>query len=299
MHTRTDIACRNCGTTAPLSFCAACGQETALHPPTLGEFVHEFVGHYIALEGALWRTLHRLLLRPGRLTTEYLAGRRRRYVLPLRIFLTASFIFFLTLKLLPAIEPSVVVDTAARPGATADDIRGAAASAPASRVKAPMVVAFEVSDCDAPGEPACNGIERFLSNIGQRFNGDPRGFIGQLRTRLLGAAPYAVFLMLPVFAGIVALAYRRRHMTYGTHVVFSLHLHAFWFLALLPITLLPRSVSDVLLFVVLAYGVFALREVYRGRWWPTLLRAGFISVAYGGMLLLATFGLVLGLLALG
>ena len=50
---RTDIACRNCGTEAPLSFCAACGQETALHPPTLGEFVHEFVGHYIALEGAL------------------------------------------------------------------------------------------------------------------------------------------------------------------------------------------------------------------------------------------------------
>lgn len=299
-HARTDIACRNCGTAAPLNFCAACGQETALHPPTLGEFVHEFIGHYVALEGALWRTLHRLLLRPGRLTTEYLAGRRRRYVLPLRLFLTASFVFFVALKLLPALEPSVVIDTAASPGATVEDIRGAAASAPAGQgVRAPMVVAFEVSDCDAPGEPACNRLERFLSGIGQRFNGDPRGFVGQLRTRLLGAAPYAVFLMLPVFAGIVALAYRRRRMTYGAHVVFSLHLHAFWFLALLLVTMLPRAVSDVLLFVVLAYGVFALREVYRGRWWATLLRAAFITAAYGGVLLLATFGLVLGLLALG
>lgn len=296
---RTDIACRNCGTEAPLSFCAACGQETALHPPTLGEFVHEFVGHYIALEGALWRTLHRLLLRPGRLTTEYLAGRRRRYVLPLRIFLTASFVFFLTLKLLPAIEPSVVVDAAARPGATVDDIRAAAASAPmpASRLHTPMVMAFRLSDCGGTGEPACNALERFVNGIGQRFSSDPKAFVGQMRTRLFGAAPYAVFLLLPVFAGIVALAYRRRHMTYGEHVVFSLHLHAFWFLALLPIVLLPRAASDVVLLVVLAYGVLALREVYRGRWWATLLRAGFITVVYGAVLLLATLGLVAGLLA--
>lgn len=28
-----------------------------MHPPTFGEFVHEFVGHYVALEGALWRTM--------------------------------------------------------------------------------------------------------------------------------------------------------------------------------------------------------------------------------------------------
>ncbi|MFZ5544799.1 MAG: hypothetical protein ACOZJZ_14665 [Pseudomonadota bacterium] len=37
--------CRNCGTAwpAPARYCAQCGQETALHPPTLGEFVHEFV----------------------------------------------------------------------------------------------------------------------------------------------------------------------------------------------------------------------------------------------------------------
>jgi hypothetical protein len=300
LHTRTDIACRNCGTAAPLNFCASCGQETALHPPTLGEFIHEFVGHYVALEGALWRTLGRLLGRPGSLTSEYLAGRRRRYVLPLRLFLTASFIFFLTLKLLPAIEPSVVIDAAARPDATVEDIRAAAASAPDSgRLHTPLVMAFRISDCGGAAEPACNAFERFVNGIGERFGSDPRGFVGHLRSQLMGAAPYAVFLMLPVFAGIVALAYRRRRMTYGEHVVFSLHLHAFWFLALIPIATLPRSASDVLLLVVLAYGVLALRKVYRGRWWATLLRAGFITAAYGGMLLLTTLALVTGLLALG
>ena len=75
--------CRNCGAelaslAPPTDFCPRCGQETAQHRPTLGEFLHEFVGHYVALEGALWRTLGLLLLKPGRLTREYLAGRRRR-----------------------------------------------------------------------------------------------------------------------------------------------------------------------------------------------------------------------------
>jgi len=70
-----DVACRNCGAPAPLRFCAACGQETAVHAPTLDEFLHEFVGHYVAFEGALWRTMGLLMFRPGRLTREYLAGR--------------------------------------------------------------------------------------------------------------------------------------------------------------------------------------------------------------------------------
>jgi hypothetical protein len=73
-------ACRNRGAAAGGRFCSECGQETAMHPPSAWEFVHEFIGHYIALEGALWHTLA-ALVRPGKLTNEYFAGRRRRYVL--------------------------------------------------------------------------------------------------------------------------------------------------------------------------------------------------------------------------
>jgi hypothetical protein len=94
--------CQNCSAQLPQTphahYCPQCGQETHLHPPSLLEFLHEFLGHYVALEGALWRTLRALLLQPGKLTQEYLAGRRRRYVLPLRLYLSASFCFFLLVK---------------------------------------------------------------------------------------------------------------------------------------------------------------------------------------------------------
>lgn len=292
LPTRSDTRCRNCRSSAPLNFCPACGQETALHPPTFGEFLHEFVGHYVALEGALWRTLAMLLVRPGRLTREYLAGRRRRYVLPLRLFLTTSFLFFVVLRLLPSPLDEM----------TSSDIRNVSPAALASSaVSSPPGPAAGVLsrpvDCGRAGEPACDAFQGVVNRVGQRFNADPLGFVKRMRGQLVGAAPYAAFLLLPVFAGVVTLAYRSRRMTYGEHVVFSLHLHSFWFLALLLIALLPTAVGEVIWWVMPAYAVWAMRAVYRGRWGPTLLRAVFVSTAYGLALLFTSLALMLGFLA--
>ena len=96
-HQTTGV-CLNCDAHASGNFGQHCGQETVLHPPSIAEFLHEFIGHYVALEGRLWQTLKLLLLRPGRLTLEYLAGRRVRYIQPLRVYLTFSLIFFALFK---------------------------------------------------------------------------------------------------------------------------------------------------------------------------------------------------------
>lgn len=90
--------CPNCAAAVAGNFCHACGQETVLHPPSTREFVHEFIGHYVALEGKLWKSLGLLLFRPGRLTLEYIKGRRVRYIQPLRLYLTLSVIFFALLQ---------------------------------------------------------------------------------------------------------------------------------------------------------------------------------------------------------
>lgn len=89
--------CRNCSTRAPMDFCPACGQETTVHSPTVLEFVHEFTSHYIAIDGPLLRPLSTLLFAPGKLTTEYLAGRKRAFVLPLRLYLTLSLVVWVGL----------------------------------------------------------------------------------------------------------------------------------------------------------------------------------------------------------
>jgi hypothetical protein len=69
-----------------------------LHHASTREFLHEFIGHYVALEGKLWGSLKRLIFQPGELTNEYIRGRRVRYVQPLRMYLTFSVLFFALLK---------------------------------------------------------------------------------------------------------------------------------------------------------------------------------------------------------
>jgi hypothetical protein len=287
---RTDLACRNCGTQAPLKFCPECGQETTLHPPTLGEFLHEFVGHYVALEGTLWRTLGLLLLKPGRLTREYLDGRRRRYVLPLRLYLTASFLFFLVLKLVAGtVTPGMQVLVDGRDMAVAEyraemaaaaghGASGAAsAAATASAASGAHFEIMKANDCGDPGQRACSKFEARLNEAFAHAQENPQEAFEHAREHFLHWAPYAIFVLLPAFAGIMQLAYRNRGMTYGEHFVFSLHLHAFWFVAAVVLVALPESVVALGQFAVIVYGIWAMRETYGGRWWPAVLRAFFVS----------------------
>ena len=290
---RTDLACRNCGHQAPLEFCPACGQETTLHPPTLVEFLHEFVGHYVALEGTLWQTLKLLLTRPGRLTREYLGGRRRRYVLPLRLYLTCSFLFFLVVKLTPDASPdhTVVMDlTGKRLGTVAElqaqaDARRNAASVPAAApagtaAHRPLNERLRPIECGSYPQRPCNWIESLINNTGAGFSEHPQEVVQHMQAHIIAYAPYFVFLMLPVFAGIMKLTYRNRRMTYGEHVVFSMHVHAFWFLLFLAIWLAPGGLAGLLQLVVPVYGTWAMHEAYGGRWLVTILRAVFASAIY-------------------
>lgn len=261
--TRTDTTCRNCGTPAPLAYCPACGQDTAPHPPTLWEFLHEFVGHYVAFEGKLWRTLRLLVARPGALTAEYLAGRKARYVLPLRVYLSASFVFFIALKLGGAtLQAGAPVVLGSGP------VQGAMSAEQRQELLAEM-------NCPATGCPGFRGV--VVSVVEASSSETRRREVG---ARMLSAAPYLVFALVPVYAAWLKLVYRRRRMRYGEHLVFAFHLHAFAFLALL-VGLGPGPAAWVPLVGIPLHGVLALRRVYGGGWWATLARAVLLSLLHG------------------
>ena len=97
--------CRNCGAAADGAYCPACGQETRLALPTARQFLKDAAGRYVALDGRTWRTLHALLFRPGFLTLEYFAGRRRRYLRPSRLFLVLSLAMFATIRVVVGVQP--------------------------------------------------------------------------------------------------------------------------------------------------------------------------------------------------
>jgi hypothetical protein len=99
--------CSDCGAQTSGNFCANCGQPTHVHRTLLhlGEELLHGVMHF---DARIWRTLPLLWLNPGRLTREWVAGRRTRYVSPLAMFLFTLFVMFFALSFMPQYESRVV-----------------------------------------------------------------------------------------------------------------------------------------------------------------------------------------------
>ena len=268
-------ACLNCDAPLSANFCAQCGQETTLHVPSAREFLHEFISHYVALEGRLWKTLGLLMFKPGKLTAEYIAGRRMRYVQPLRLYLTFSILFFALFKY-GHVPVAVFGAEEAKPR-------------PAASVPAPG---------SAQGHSRLSTLNPAWGAKFEAFNALPDKEKAKVVTNaFFNYVPYAMFCLLPVFALYLKLLYIGSGRRYGEHLLFALHTNAFAFVVFGLITVVPDAWDFVilLLFGWLAFYLpLALRRVYDGRWpgttarWLALMTLHLLSM---GMAILAAFGL--------
>ena len=250
-----------------------------MRAPTIGEFAQQFGGAYLAAEGALWRSLRLLLWKPGALTEQYLAGRRKHYVLPLRLYLTISLVVLLLVRLAGSGPVDVKVEDTAR---IAKENRNISIDIGRDRAGIRDGVFF----CEGLPGWVCKRIQR-------RLDTDPKQMLGEveaLKDRFLSNLGPAMFVLLPSFALWLKLAYRNRRLRYTEHLVFALHVHAFWFVALL-LTLPDWGLLTALaLLTVPIYTLMAMKRVYGGRWWPRLLRACLVSALYGTTLVMALAG---------
>jgi len=98
---RAEKNCLDCGHFVEERFCPHCGQEnTETRQPFHYLFTH-FIEDFTHYDGQFWKTIKYLLFRPGKLTQEYLSGKRQMYVAPVKLYIFISFITFLLPGLLP------------------------------------------------------------------------------------------------------------------------------------------------------------------------------------------------------
>ena len=89
--------CVSCDATLAGPYCSRCG-ERAFEPEALSLrhfLIHTVAHELLHLDGALWQTLRLLFTRPGRLSIEYAAGRRRGYLNPFRLLLVSIVVYAL------------------------------------------------------------------------------------------------------------------------------------------------------------------------------------------------------------
>src|SRR3954470_10319482 len=90
--------CENCGAPLAGEFCAQCGQHAIDYRRSIFRVLLDAADSFLNWDTKFLHTLSQLLIRPWHLTNDFNAGRRARYVHPLRLYLIASIIFFLVAR---------------------------------------------------------------------------------------------------------------------------------------------------------------------------------------------------------
>jgi Protein of unknown function (DUF3667) len=268
--------CKNCGASLMGRFCVDCGQPAEVHVPTTGELIHEAMEGLAHADSRLWRTLITLWFKPGKLTTEFIAGRRMAYVPPFRLYLILSIIFFLLASIHGPNKDFVVINSTDSPKdkhVQCEELRG-----------------------NVP-------IEKLAARIGHACDAVLADNGASLMNVAVATAPKAMFVFLPVIAFLHMLLYWWPRHRYVEHLLFFLHLHAMAFsVAIVLVGLFaigdtwPRwegplnYVINPLVWATAVYSVFAMRRVFRRSWAGTLLKAFVMLIVYSVVLGLGVAG---------
>ena len=87
--------CENCGAPLTGEFCAQCGQHAIDYRRSIFRVLLDAADSFLNWDTKFLHTVNQLLIHPWQLTNDFNAGRRARYVHPLRLYLIASIVFFL------------------------------------------------------------------------------------------------------------------------------------------------------------------------------------------------------------
>lgn len=100
LHNPPLTTCENCAAPLTGEFCAKCGQHAIDYRRSIFRVLIDAADSFLNWDTKFLHTVNQLLIRPWHLTNDFNAGRRARYVHPLRLYLIASIVFFLVARAL-------------------------------------------------------------------------------------------------------------------------------------------------------------------------------------------------------
>jgi hypothetical protein len=261
------------------------------------ELAAEAIQEFSGWDGRFLTSVRILVTKPGVLTLEFLQGRRARYLSPLRLYLFASVAYFVV----AAAAPNVRLDGQPNREFQINLNTDSVTQSRPERVAAAAREAMEDPDKLTAGQrdSALKDIQKapaLMRPVLRELVADSKAF----KHKIAQTMPKLLFVLLPIFALIVSLFYRRRR--YPEHLYFAIHLHTFVFVALTIIVLskflrgalqpVVVAVSIIGLIAIPVYATMAFRRVYGGGWAGTLAKEAGIGILYLLVSIVAMLGLV-------
>jgi hypothetical protein len=249
--------CQNCGADIDDNYCKKCGQKK---DAAFDRSVFSIIGHFFeelfTWDSRFFLSLKYLFLKPGYLTHEYISGRHKKYISPLKMFLFTSFIlFFIMIKSDPNQYRSLVTEGG-------DD----------------------------------NFLKEFIMEQEETSSGNKELFIEGFNNQFNDNITLYIFVVMLVFSVLLKIVYLPKKYYYSEHVVFTLHFFtiALWcfLLGVAVQDLGEPAVFFFWYFLPCLYLFAALWRVYHKTLWKAILVSMFMTMSYCILITIWIFGTV-------
>lgn len=246
--------CGNCDTEYNGNFCPECGQSRADISRPFSVLLIDLMGNIYAFDTRLLKTLKSLLFRPGQMALDYIAGKRVRYMPPVRMYIFISLIFFLLLGY------------STNRGIRADKISGNSSA---------VVI---------DGDLKIDGVKD--ENLSKKFKDikeNPSAYI----TKFYNYLSWSLFILMPFFALLTWMIFHKSRPQYLAHLIFSLCEHSFIFIIFIILILseliFPHKKANpeaFLLLLVPVYVTAGMRKLTGKKWTPLILKLTAVWILY-------------------
>ena len=267
--------CENCGAQLTGNYCAQCGQAAVDYRRSFRHVVVDVLDSFLNWDSKFFTTIALLIVKPWRLTNEFLAGKRVRYVNPLRLYLLASILFFFAVnygakglrfepgKLNPKDREELKADLKDQdlPPAAREKLEALLRESPlpsSSSSMAPSPATNVPSPSPAPETDkqkreygkigdrpfvmfdeakSTTPFERWIEARAKDKMGEHGTKMGLFIATLFSNLPYMMLCCIPLFAFVLKILYLRRHILYIDHLIYALHIHTFFYIGIMLIAL--------------------------------------------------------------
>jgi Protein of unknown function (DUF3667) len=268
--------CENCGAQLQGHWCGQCGQAAVDYRRSFRHVVADVLESFLNWDSKFVTTIALLVLKPWRLTNEFLAGKRVRYVNPLRLYLLASILFFFAVnygakdlrlqpgKLSPKDRAELEADLKKEdlPPAAREKLEALLRESPSPissrQSTSPSPTTNVPSPSPAPetdkqrqeygkiGErpfvvfdqaKSTTPFERWIEARAKEKMGEHGTKMGLFIATLFSNLPYMMLCCIPLFAFVLKILYIRRHIFYIDHLIYALHIHTFFYIGTMLIVL--------------------------------------------------------------
>ena len=309
--------CRNCSTslTKDQNFCPACGQKNDIRRLSIREYISESLGNFFAYDSKIIRSLVPFFSKPGMLSRKYVDGEKAKYVVPFRMYMFFSLLFFLLTGMLEDkrafndfISQELPKDLAfTETGiATGDTLVIDSDSLNVNDLDTALHEEFNFnkafqyasSNRDSSAEAAMKymRVKATPKNIKNYeiylkwARMDRLDFVNTVLDRL----PLMIFLFMPFLAIAMKLFYVRRDVYYSEHLTFLLQSNSMIFL-LASLDVVLRSLFSINIMLIL-FGLFTLyffismKNFYGQSWIKTFVK--FILVGFCYVFMIPSIGIL-------